>query len=728
MAKLKQMDIEEEVGAVPMGVLPDEPSALDAEEQPDEQDERDEEIQALVSAAAKEAVDYYDEVLEERYVQATKYYYGRPFGDEEKGRSKIVSTDLRDTALTQVPNMHRMFLGTEKSVEFRGHGPEDDEVAKQQTDHTNYVIREDNSAFLTFNALFKDFLLRKAAVKWYWDEFSRVEEIEYTGLDMDEAAVFEEDEDVEILDDSIQLYEDGTVDLTIRRTRSGGVERYVAIPPEELIYTPTARELATAPLVGHVRVMPRDQVLALGVSEEDIDEFGDAPAVDGDSLTDVRRDVKGSSTYSVAADAGTLDESQKPVLYGELYMLVDGDGDKTSERRLFQTIGTKFHVTNRDSEGNLGEIVDEIPIAMGVMDPEAHTVEGLNDYDLLGDLQHITSHIERESMNSLGKAVDPKTFVSDRVNMPDLMAPDVKGHVRVQGDPASAVYTERHEFVGNHTLPFLEYFQRKIERRVGRNDGSTALDADALQSTTKAAVRAQLTAAQLRMEMIAISFAEQIMRPLFKGLLGLSVQHRVRERTIRLRNKWVTVDPRKWDSTMDVHINIALGQGLPEDRRQILQLLYGEQEKHMLQGSPMVSWKHLRNTVGMFCELGGWTNSDLFFASQEEIDAKLQEMAQNPKPQSDPAMALVEIERQKLELLKQKQEAELMLAVEKMKMENDRERDKISRDFMLKIEEIKAKFGVQLQQAQIDAAVERDRTAQEQETARQTAVQAPVGE
>jgi hypothetical protein len=64
-----------------------------------------------------------------------------------------------------------------------------------------------------------------------------------------------------------------------------------------------------------------------------------------------------------------------------------------------------------------------------------------------------------------------------------------------------------------------------------------------------------------RSELVARIFAETGIKDLFKKILRLVVQHQPRARVIRLRNKWVEMDPRSWNAEMDLSISVGLGIG-----------------------------------------------------------------------------------------------------------------------------------------------------------------------
>ena len=69
----------------------------------DSMQDDNEDVQSLVTQSLVEAVKHFEENIEPDMAEATDYYFGRPFGDEKAGRSQVVSTDLRDATLDQIP-------------------------------------------------------------------------------------------------------------------------------------------------------------------------------------------------------------------------------------------------------------------------------------------------------------------------------------------------------------------------------------------------------------------------------------------------------------------------------------------------------------------------------------------------------------------------------------------------------------------------------------------------
>lgn len=697
-------------------------------EEPSGKPEPLEEIQSRIRRSLERAVQFYEEELEPDQVLATKYYKGEPFGDEKKGRSQVVSTDVRDATLAQVPDLLEIFAGPERAVEFRGRGPEDEPNAEQATDYINYLIWEENEGFLTILSWLKDGLIRRTGwVKWWYDEDTRVEASRYTGLDLQGLLALTQDEGVSGVEILGRDPAGMQFDVRVTRKKPYGCPRFACVPPEEVVYTPDARSVDEAPLFAHVREVAVDVLRQMGIPEDLIEEHkGKQRETSSDHLEEARQ-FHGGITQ-VGDEEEEVDETQEKIVYAEAYAWVDGDGDGVAELRLFQCVGPEYEIAN--GEG-LGEIVDEVPFALFCPEPEPHTIPGLSNFDLLKDVQRVKSQLLRGTLDSLAQVINPPMeVVQGEVNMQDVLNPEVGGIIRVQRP--GMLREVPHTFVGGAALEVLGYYDEVKSGRVGQMKGAAGIDADSLQSATKAAVGATLSAAQRRLKMIARIFAETGMKRLMKGFLRLVTKHQDQARVVRLRNQWVQVDPRAWDATMDVQVNVGLGQGTPEERIAALEKIAAAQQALLQAGSPLVSYVEIRYTLAKLAELTGWRHADRFFrpwGPQEEAQMQ-QQMAQQPPP-PDPAMLMIQVEAQKVQIDAMVKQQEVELARWKAEREDDRERDKIARDAVLKEREIEAKNAVEIRDAELRAQIERDRLDMEREDRREqraVATQAAGGE
>lgn len=211
--------------------------------------------------------------------------------------------------------------------------------------------------------------------------------------------------------------------------------------------------------------------------------------------------------------------------------------------------------------------------------------------------------------------------------------------------------------------------------------------------------------------MIARIFADGLKR-CFQGLLKLVVQHQDKPKIIRLRNQFVPIDPRSWDATMDMTVNIALGRGSDEQRMAFLmQIIAQQKEVIQLYGpyNPLVDLVQLRDALAEVTQLAGFQDPAQFWKeiNPEEVAAFMEQMSQN-KPQ-DPAAMLAEVEAEKIKADIIIQAAKQELDRQKAMAQADLERDKLVVDAMLKAIEIQAKYGAQVDMAMIKGEIDRQR-------------------
>jgi hypothetical protein len=260
----------------------------------------------------------------------------------------------------------------------------------------------------------------------------------------------------------------------------------------------------------------------------------------------------------------------------------------------------------------------------------------------------------------------------------------------------------------------LDYIDQIKEDRTGMSKAAMGLNADALQSSTKAAVAATISASQGRIELTARLMAEG-MKKLFKGILFLLVTHQDKPRMIRLRNEFVQMDPRAWNSAMDVHINIGLGNGDTNERIQSLMMILGKQQEALTQlgpQNPLVTPSQYSHTLRQIVQLSGFKDASQFF---NDVPADYQPPAP-PEPKPTPEEVLAEVQAKSIEADIQKKAAELELKHQQMVRDDDYRRDALAQELYLKKYELELKYNAQISTAEIEAQQSLNREAMQQQT------------
>lgn len=669
-------------------------------------------FEGIVSAAITDATDFTSGDLAAGRAKALEYFLGKPLGNEEEGQSKVVLTEVRDTIEAMVPSLMRVCFSSEKVVEFLPQGPEDEPMAQQATDYVNYIFRQDNPGFHIAHTWLKDGLLSKVGVvKFWWEAKKDVTATKYTGLSDDEVLLLgaEEGVDVEYLS-SYPAEEAGEApaptapllhDVEIRRTVTRGRVRIEPVPPEEFIISRNARRLEDAQIVGHQREVTISDLVALGYDYDEVLALsGSTDEVVASQEALARRDAATTQRKDEAADP-----TQRRVLYTEAVIRVDKDGDGIAELRRVCTIGPQHKVLD-------DEPTDDVPFADWCPVLVPHVYFGLSVADQTMDLQMIKSVIMRQTLNNLVLANNPSMGVQENmVEMDDLLNPELGRIIRFKAPPAQAAQVLGVPFVAGQSLPVLDYVDTVKESRTGLSRTSLGLDPDALQSTTKAAVAAVVSASQGKQEMLVRVFAETGMARLFRGILRLIVKHQDAQRTVRLRNAWVPMDPRYWNADMDCVANVGLGNGDEEKRIQGLGMIAAKQEQILLRlgpKNPLVTVAQYRNTLASMAELAGFRDASRFF-----LDPAQQPPEEPPAPPPDPKMqemaAKMQLERMKAEasiqLEHQKAQFEMNLAAQRFTAEQQMRREQFAAELELRKAQIVAEAQLSRDSVALDAHV-----------------------
>jgi hypothetical protein len=679
----------------------------------------EEELQGVISAEITDAISFIDDDIGGNRALATEYYYGQAFGDEEEGRSQVVSMDVRDTVQGILPSLMRIFFGPERVVEFAPQGPEDVQSAEQATDYVDFIFKRDNQGFKILHSAFKDALVRKVGiVKYWWDESVEVKAESFSMLDEQTMMFLTQDPDIEI--SAVREYPvPGTqpmndaqgimtpppmmYDVEIKRRIKSGKVKIEALPPEEFLIDRRAKSIDEATFVGHRTMKTVSDLVAMGYDYDEMVEV----AGNGNDFDD-NQEYTARNPFAVISTANNGDPSSKNVLYIEGYLKVDFDGDGIAEMRRICTVGTGNKVIRN-------EIVDGRQFADFCPDPEPHTFFGMCPADVVMDIQRIKSNVQRGILDSLAQSIHPRTaIVEGQANMEDVLNTEVGAVIRMRAPGMVQPFTT--PFVGQAAFPMLDYLDDIKQTRTGISKAASGLDADALQSTTKAAVSATVNAAHQHIEMIARIFAETGLRKLFTGILKLVIENQDKARMVRLRNTFVPIDPRSWDANMDVIVNVGVGDGTIEDRINILNQVAMRQEmiiKETGANNPVVSLPQYTNTLTKMLQLAGIKDSQNYF-NQLPVDFQL---PPPPEPKATPEEMLAQVQAQSIQADIQKKAADLDLERQKMIMSDDRERDRVEQDGILRRYELELKYGVQIQSAEINAAMNTDRELIRQQAA-----------
>ena len=577
----------------------------------------------------------------DRY-NALNAYFARPLGNEIDDRSQIVMPELRDTVEWIMPQLMRMFVASGKPVQFDPESPGDEDQAEIETEVVNWVFMRQNPGFMILHDFFKDaLLLRNGYINSYWLKKRKTCVETYSGLDQIELAMLLQTKDeIEILEQKenevlvmgpMGAQKSTTFDIKLRRTTMVGQVKVDCVPPEEMRVSPQARHnFDEAPFVEHECKKPRSELIEMGFPRDKIDAITVATPDWLDLISLARDEVTDQLSEEEPSDPASQLVSVRTV-----FIRIDYDGDGVSELRRVIVGGDQILDNDEVEEVSFSYCS---PIRM----PHRHV--GISYYDLLYDLQVIKTTLFRQALDNLyisnnqGYAVDWQ-----RVNMGDLLTSRPGRIVRTDGAPEGAIMPlSTPSNMMSQVVPALEYCDLQREMRTGIGKDTMGVDADALQDVTKGGQLAAMSAAAMKVELVARLLAEGV-KDVFQKIHGLLRRHQDKPLTLKLTNRWVEANPAEWRERTELIPNVGLGSGNREDARQNVVLL--GQAQSQLAPFGLVGPKQAYETFKQVTHLLGFENPTLFAMDPDspEYQQAMQQKAHQPQ---DPRIAAAQMKAQ----------------------------------------------------------------------------------
>ena len=665
-------------------------------------------IQNTVTSAVREAVDFVETEVSPDRIKAQKYFDGKSVVDFEEGRSRVVATKVRDTIRAIKPALMRVFLQSDKPVEFIPNTPQAVMGADQATKYAKYIF-ERNNGFRILSDVFHDALIKKVGVaKVYYDEVQHVEIDEYSDLTPEQLAFIENDPESEVLSQEETIIAEAVIDdmgieiqprmasynLRVARTSTKGQIKIDSVAPEDFFVNRMAVSIDDCYVCGHTSEARVGDLVAMGFDFETVYNLGGA----ADGTVDDEEELARRGWDDTDDDENAADPSMRKVQFTEAYMKMDIEG--TGVPRLY-----KFICAGNDYEILDYELCDYIPFAIFEVDPEPHTFFGRSLAEIVTEDQDAATSLLRGLLDGLAMANNPRVMaVQNLVNMDDLLNNEIGGVVRVKDINALREFS-----IGNAAsaaLPALQFYDEAVRAKTGVTGAAMGMDADALQSQTAAGVNAAVQAASAVSELIARNLAEGGMRQMFRLIAQIARANPNPNEMMRLDGQFVPVDPRSWTNDLDLVTNVGLGNNRREDRIAALQMTMQTQMQIWQAYGPtngIVSMTGIRNTLADILGMAGIHNADRYYNPMNpQIEQQLMAMAaqaaqgQQQQQPSDPNAAFLQAEQMKMSARVQADMAKTQLDAEKMRMDDDLERDRMAQDLAIKAAELLAKTGVQL--------------------------------
>jgi len=580
------------------------------------------------------------------------YYYGKPYGNERKGYSKIVTRECYEAVEWAMPSILRVFASGDKYVTFDAINAQDEEQAAQETDIVNHFLLNESGGFMVFYEWVKDALMYpNGYVKPWVDKIKETTTEEYSGITQVGLLMLAQMEGVEIVeqDSRIEQTEQGPIevfDIKLQRTTKKPKLCIETVPPEQALVDSdcTSLDCDEADFTCHEVKRSRTWLIEAGYDEAKLDQIGEY----SDDKSQFGSEKVNRLFYTDEDPDQDDVEAEGMQMYWlrDIFMRVDYNGDGIAERRHIVLIGDQIFEN---------EEYDDQPLVALSCTPGPHRHIGMSLIEAVKDIQLIQSTLARQLMDNLYRINIRRKYVSEAALVDGGATLEALQNATTEIIPVRQVGTiedEQTTSVIGDILPVMQQWQENKKIRTGIAP-DLALDPDILAKSTMGAFMGALENASQRLEMIVRIFAETGFKKLMLKVHKLLREHMDVPKTIKLRGKWVEVNPADWKERTNVSVNVGLGFNNREKIVAAIMSILQIQQQAAATG--LAQPQNVYNALEKLVEAYGFKNPEQFFTSPDKIPPK------GPDPQTMAMMA--EIEAQKGQV-----------AAAQQAVENDRQR------------------------------------------------------
>lgn len=701
----------------------------------------DDELKAISDTEMRQAYGYWGGKLGNQRQKAEYYYLGLPKGDlsppEIEGRSSVVSSDVRNTIESMLPQIMVKMVGGDSVVEFEPTKAGDEQAADLCTQYMNYLFFKKNNGHALTYTWAKDGLLQKVGVvKVWWDTRHEEKREEYKGLDEFELSQILDDEEIEPIEQNAYPDEEDVeqrqeamqqmqaqyaqceqaaqagdqnammqcqqiqaqmaqiqamppkmlYDIAVKRVKTGGKVAIENVPPEEFLISRNAKSIKDARMVGQRVFRTFSELKSMGYPAKVVDNLTSDDAAASMNAERIERLSWDDENAYQTNETSSLDESQHGVWVTEMYLRVDYDGDGIAELR---------KITRAGNELLDNEVVDAAPYVSWCPVPLPHKFFGLSVADLCMDYMRIKTSVLRAYLDNLYLQVNGRYFaVENQCNLDDLLTSRPGGVVRVK-NPAAVGRLDQGVADAAGAMNAIEYVDEAIENSTGWTKYSQGNNGEALNQTATG-VTTITNRGDMRLDLIVRHFAEG-MAELFQHMLKLVCQNHDKEQVIRLTGEWVPVDPREWRNQFDVVINVGLGVGGKEQQAAGIINMMQVQERAFQAG--VATPENVYNAACELVKINGFKNADKFFTDPSKQPPKPPPV--DPKIQLEQAKHQDDQWRYQAEMQLKMQESQMQAEVDRNREEMQAKQEMLKIEQQMQLEQVKAEYQMQMEQMRI---------------------------
>lgn len=666
----------------------------------------EDELISLCEAEFNDAIVLTTEIQNDRE-RSMQYYNTEPFGNEEDGLSKFVSSDVRDAVEWLMPQLVDIFVGGDTPIVFEPENAEDVEDAETESRYCQYIFERKNAGTILTIQWIKDALLLKNGIVKAWAEESvKHQREEYKGKTGQEYLALSTDKEFEIKEATIELggkeySEDEYMKLlaampeyaqTFEAEAKYNVIGYRTkpmmnimienVPPEQFFVQRNHNSLflKDSRYCGEYYEKTRSELIELGYDKDLVMGLPASTGVAEVMGSERQMRHKREGGLSVSPIQGSGDRSRELVMVYDHYIRADFDGDGISELRHVRTggKGADYILENEEVDRNIYHAITPYI--------NNYRFFGRSVADNLMDLQRMKSQLWRNAMDNISYSAIPRNVVKGNVDINALMT-YVQGGV-IKGDLNSSVEPLVTPFVADSALAMADKVDMIRAERSGFSKETMGLNPDALANSNNPVAMMIMSQSQLLTKMIATIIANSGFKTMMEHIRELVLKYEDQEKVFDLTGTWMKTDPRRWQKERSSVPRVGVGFAGKQEELAALERVFSLQEKFILaQGGSLdgalTNSTGIYNTVKRFCRRMGIKDAETYFQNPAEY--------QPPPPRPDIQQLTLQANVETVKGQQTIEEAKIALDLSKQRDDKEIKQAELEQKERLAMKEIESK-------------------------------------
>lgn len=564
-----------------------------------------------------------------------------------EGRSSVVSTDVADAIEWIMPEVMKAFTQNNEVVTFDPVGPNDRRQAQLESRFVYDILMKDNEGFIALHEFFKDALLQKNGFfkVWYEDEECITTE-DYTGLNMLELEMLQEDPELEVTGFEESTYEDehGSIavyNVNCKRSSISGKIRIKCIAPDDMRINRmhNSVSLKDARFLGHSMLMTKSDLIEAGFDKDIVDEM----PTESEEFRSERNYRFSMQDENITPIGTNKDPSQSVYEVTECYMKMDLNGDGIAER-------VKVTVAGYDNPTHILDIeeVEAWPFISATAIMMSHKLFGLSVYDRLREIQDQKTAIWRNILDNMYLKNNQRTIViENQVNLDDLLIARPGGIIRAKTPNAVLPYVTPD--LSGDTYKMMSYLDEVRAGRVGVSPEGSIADQSIGDAVGSEGVQALLSQKEELVGLMVRVFAETGIKPLMVMIRGLLMKHINTTVDYEYHDEWVQIAPQSWKTRNRTTVRVGTGSGNRQQQASALAQVLAYQEKLLSNpGQALVTEAQVFTALDDLAKVSGMPGAGAYFldpdspAGQENKQKVGESQAEQQKKEAEEAQVLAQ--------------------------------------------------------------------------------------